>query len=224
MSIFARFAAASRTRRMKQHLLPLLKSNYRSGSKLKILDIGGTRRFWLPILPLLHGMEFEITVLNVDAKWLGSDDDVFTYVIGNACALEYADNAFDVIVSNSVIEHMEEPDGLVTWSAMQKYASEVQRVGATFYVQAPYFWFPIEPHYQRPFFHWMPIPVQAWFLMRFSLRGAEKADTLHAAYKRLDRSPRLPTYEDMTLLFPSARIEREKVGVLTKSLTAIQQG
>jgi hypothetical protein len=167
-------------------------------------------------------MDVKITVLNLEARGAGVDDETFNYVVGNACALEYADGYFDVIVSNSVIEHVEDPIGLVTWQAQRKYASEVSRVGKSFYVQAPYFWFPVEPHYRRPFFHWLPLPVQAWMLMNFDLRGGRKSGSLHDAYERLKDHPRLPTFADMEFLFPDARIERERFALLTKSLTAIR--
>lgn len=172
-------------------------------------------------MPFLDGMNVKITVLNLESR-PGPDDEIFTYVVGNACALEYADNDFDVVVSNSVIEHVEDAAGVVTWRAQRQYASEIRRVGRSFYVQAPYFWFPIEPHYRSLFFHWLPSPVQAWLLMHFDLRGGHKSGSLHDAYERLNVHPRLPTFGDMAFLFPDARIEREWFGLLTKSLTAIR--
>lgn len=172
-------------------------------------------------MPSLDGMDVRITLLNLEPR-SAADDEVFTYVVGNACAMEYEDDEFDVVVSNSVIEHVEDADGVVTWRAQRKYASEVRRVGKSFYVQAPYFWFPVEPHYRRLFIHWLPLPLQAWMLMNFALRGGRKAVSLHDAYERLDDHPRLPTFGDMKYLFPDARIERERFALLTKSLTAIR--
>jgi len=186
-----------------------------------VLDVGGTANFWRPIIRSLDGMGVKITVLNLEPR-SGPDDETFTYVVGNACDLEYADNEFDVVVSNSVIEHVEDSSGVVTWQAQLRYASEVRRVGKSFYVQAPYFWFPMEPHYRRPFFHWLPSPLQAWMLMHFDLRGGRRSGSLHDAYERLNDHPRLPTFGDMKFLFPDARIERERFALLTKSLTAIR--
>lgn len=199
----------------------MLKAARSGGGPLRVLDVGGTANFWRPIMPSLEGMDVRITVLNLEPR-SGADDETFTYVVGDACALEYEDNAFDIVVSNSVIEHVEDPAGVVTWRAQRRYASEVRRVGKSFYVQAPYFWFPVEPHYRRLFFHWLPLPLQAWMLMNFDLRGGRKSGSLHDAYERLDKHPRLPTFGDMKLLFPDARIEREGFALLTKSLTAIR--
>lgn len=222
MGIFDSVSAFARLRRTRRHLLPLLRSVQPGGRALRVLDVGGTADFWRPIIPSLDGLDVKITVLNLEARRLGSDDATFTYVVGNACALDYADNHFDVVVSNSVIEHVEDPTGHVSWRAQRKYAAEVRRVGKSFYVQAPYFWFPMEPHYRRPFFHWLPLPLQAWMLMNFDLRGGRKSGSLHEAYERLNEHPRLPTFGDMKLLFPDARIERERFALLTKSLTAIR--
>jgi hypothetical protein len=202
-------------------LLPLLKAAHSGGGPLRVLDVGGTANFWRPIIPLLDGMDIKITVLNLEPR-SAADDEIFTYVVGDACALAYADRDFDVVVSNSVIEHVEDAAGVVTWRAQRQYASEVRRVGKSFYVQAPYFWFPVEPHYRSLFFHWLPSPVQAWMLMRFDLRGGRKSGSLHDAYERLNGHPRLPTFGDMAFLFPDARIERERFALLTKSLTAIR--
>jgi len=220
-AIFDSVSAFARSRRARRHLLPLLKAAHSGDGPLRVLDVGGTASFWRPIIPLLDGMNVRITVLNLEPR-PAADDETFTYVVGNACALEYADGYFDVVVSNSVIEHVEDAGGVVTWRAQRQYAAEVRRVGKSFYVQAPYFWFPLEPHYRRLFFHWLPSPVQAWALMNFDLRGGRKAGSLHDAYERLNAHPRLPTFRDMACLFPDARIERERFALLTKSLTAIR--
>lgn len=221
-AIFDSVSAFARARRARRQLLPLLKAAHSGGAPLRVLDVGGTANFWRPIMPSLTGLNVKITVLNLEDRGSGEDDDTFDYVVGDACSLDYADGYFDVIVSNSVIEHVEDPAGVVTWQAQRQYASEVRRVGKSFYVQAPYFWFPVEPHYRRPFFHWLPLPLQAWMLMNYELRGGPKSPSLHDAYERLKDHPRLPTFGDMKALFPDARIERERFALLTKSLTAIR--
>src|SRR3546814_10323990 len=64
--------------------------------------------------------------------------------------------SFDIAHSNSVIEHV------ITWDNMKNFARETRRVAAWHYVQTPYFWFPVDPHfYKLPFYHWLPRPLRA---------------------------------------------------------------
>lgn len=63
---------------------------------------------------------------------------------------EFGDSSFDVVFSNSVIEH------LFTFENQRRMAREVQRVGKAFWVQTPNFWFPMEPHFHVPGWQWMP--------------------------------------------------------------------
>ena len=37
---------------------------------------------------------------------------------------------------------------------MRAFAAETKRLADNYYIQTPYFWFPIDPHYYRiPLFH-----------------------------------------------------------------------
>ena len=72
------------------------------------------------------------------------------YVQGDACALPFADGAFDVVYSNAVIEHVggrERQEALVR---------EALRVGRRVFVTTPNRWFPIEVHTRLPLVHWLP--------------------------------------------------------------------
>jgi SAM-dependent methyltransferase len=72
------------------------------------------------------------------------------YVQGDACALPFADGAFDVVYSNAVIEHVGERE------RQEAFVREALRVGRRVFVTTPNRWFPIEVHTRLPLVHWLP--------------------------------------------------------------------
>lgn len=91
-----------------------------SKGAVRVLDVGGTRPYWEGLRDHWGHIPLEITLLNLDA--LPEQDGPFRIVAGNACALEYGDDAFDIVHSNSVIEHVG------GWQAMMAMAGEIRRV------------------------------------------------------------------------------------------------
>jgi hypothetical protein len=75
-------------------------------------------------------------------------------MIGDGCALEQADRSYDILFSNSVIEHVGD------WERQQAFAREVRRVGKKIWIQTPAFECPIEPHYLAPIVHWLPVAIR----------------------------------------------------------------
>ena len=75
---------------------------------------------------------------------------------------EFTTGEFDVVFSNSVIEHVGDFDD------QRRMADEVRRVGRRFFVQTPNRWFPLEVHTRLPFVHWLPDAVagRAYDLVR----------------------------------------------------------
>src|SRR5688500_16665970 len=70
---------------------------------INILDIGGTQEYWVNMG--LDNKDFKITLLNLSEQETTSPN--FCSVAGDATNMDnYADNSFDVVFSNSVIEHL----------------------------------------------------------------------------------------------------------------------
>lgn len=66
---------------------------------VRILDAGGTSEFW-QLMGLSHRDDIRVTILNRRSARLSK-------VSGDARGLaRYADSSFDVLFSNSVIEHL----------------------------------------------------------------------------------------------------------------------
>ena len=72
------------------------------------------------------------------------------YVQGDACALPFPDETFDVVHSNAVIEHVGGRD------RQQAFVREALRVGRRVFLTTPNRWFPIEVHTRLPLVHWLP--------------------------------------------------------------------
>lgn len=108
----------------------------------KILDVGGTEAIWLDT-----GLEKQVTLFNIDFK---KRYPKFNYVVGDACNMKFIDGEFDIIYSNSVIEHVG------NFERQTQFAKEVVRVGKSYWIQTPYKHFPIEQHFLFPLFQYLP--------------------------------------------------------------------
>ncbi len=175
---------------------------------IRILDIGGTQTYWENMN--FDSNDIEITLLNLSIQPCTKPN--FKSVVGDATNLsEYEDNSFDLVYSNSCIEH------LFSWENQQKMAKEVIRVGKRFFVQTPNRYFLIEPHYLFPLFQFLPYFLQVFLLRKFSLGHVKKKPILEEAEKQIQEI-KLLSSDDMQLLFPNSTLYKEKFGGLTKSL------
>lgn len=199
-------------------MIRLIEQAYAQHGCARILDVGGRKTYWKILPPdLLRRTRAQITVLNLPDDLQGEDDEIFTHARGNACDLrEYADNSFHIVHSNSVIEHVG------GWPQMKQFAHEVRRVAPNLYVQTPYYWFPVEPHYLTPFFHWLPKPAQVRLIRTFTLGDRGRARDLDEALTKLEDAPRMLDVKSFRLLFPDCRIHKERLLLLTKSLIAVR--
>jgi SAM-dependent methyltransferase len=77
------------------------------------------------------------------------------YVQGDACALPFPDDAFDVVHSNAVIEHVGGRE------RQEAFVREAVRVGRRVFLTTPNRWFPVELHTRLPLVHWLPESLSA---------------------------------------------------------------
>lgn len=209
------FANRLRRKRFKfaRKLLDAIPRPYR------ILDVGGTPNFWMQM-----GFHDEpgvtIVILNVDALQLTpgqmSGATEFISVIGDGRDLAaFKDSEFDVVFSNSVIEHVGSKED------QQSMMREVERVGRRYWVQTPNYWFPIEPHFHVPGFQFLPASLRAWMLTRMQLGWVPKQATQKSALDAV-LSVRLLTKSEMKELAPGASFYDEWFCGLLKSFSAFK--
>jgi hypothetical protein len=185
----------------------------------RILDIGGRPDYWDKVgRGFLDQQDLRITCMNLEASELSGDhSERLTFEVGNACALDYPDNAFDMVHSNSVIEHVGRFQDMVA------FARETRRLAPAYYVQTPYFWFPIDPHFYRlPAVHWMPVSMQIALLKRFKLGHSAPSRDLATTMEKIESRSILDA-EMFRTLFPDAEHRYERVLGLPKSMIAIRR-
>jgi len=179
-----------------------------------ILDIGGTPQFWSNWRAEFDWSRTRLTCLNL---WFDSPGDEWMRLVeGDARNLSTFGNcAFDVVFSNSVIQHVG------NWHDMAAMAREVRRVGKSYFVQTPYFWFPIEPHTRTPLLHWLPESLAYRIVLARNTPFRRHSADVDGAM-RLVQSARLVDSRQFKTLFPDAEIRRERLFGLTKSLIAVR--
>ena len=187
--------------RMRQNRLKLFCSLLsRLENQIHILDVGGTENFW-QLIRLPDGKDIKITMLNLE-KFPTSLSNI-TSIAGDARDIQFPDSQFDVVFSNSVIEHVGE------FMDQEKMAKEVRRVGKRHFIQTPNKYFPIEPHFVFPLYQFLPNVIQVWLLQNFNLGWMKKtpyrinASKLIAEIRLLDRT-------EFKMLFPESSIFEEK--------------
>ena len=180
----------------------------------KIMDVGGRAEHWLAMSDLWKGRKIEVTLANLEAEDV--TEPGFTSIAADARDLSaFPDNAFDLVYSNSVIEHVGQ------WADQKRMASEARRIAPHHFIQTPNFWFPLEPHFRTPFIHWLPEPWRVAIVRAKACGFYPKARNADEARTILDDA-KLLDFAAMQSLFPDSVIEREKVALLSKSLIAVR--
>lgn len=199
----------------RRRFAPLLKTIERiSAAKgsVSILDIGGMENYWniVPIEDLVR-LRVHVTLLNLPGEAAApTRPDVFTTVEGDGCALPFADGSFDIAHSNSVIEHV------FGWGAKKAYAREAMRMSDVWFHQTPNFWFPWEPHFGLPIFHWLPDAVRIAITLRRPLGWTARSTDVDEAMAVVEFATLL-TQGQFSHLFPGSTLTTERLLGLPKS-------
>lgn len=201
------FSVRMRKKRFKL-FLDLTKSDPKP---MKILDVGGVQFFWESV-GYTGPDQVKITLINFELQKVNLPN--FNETVGDARDLsQFRDKEFDIAFSNSLIEHVGD------FNDQKKAGRELMRVGKRYYVQTPYFYFPMEQHILVPFFQFMPQFLQVFILMHFKLIYQGTVKDRETAL-RLINTTRLLSIRELKKIFPGCTIYKEKIFGITKSIIA----
>ena len=176
---------------------------------MTVLDLGGTPAFWAsaPVRPR------RVTIVNLDD--MGGGADGVDVVRADACELpeELAQGAFDLTFSNSLIEHVGGHQRRL------QFAQQVRAMAPHYWVQTPYRYFPLEPHWVFPGQQFLPAAARA-YISRTWKAGHIHSDAATAVQDVL--WVELLGVTELRHYFPDADIYRERFCGLTKSVTAVR--
>ncbi len=179
--------------------------------------MGGTPEIWSLLAGTEAGRQVVLCNMPRADESRAAAAQGFVWVHGDGRHLPFADRAFDVVFSNSVIEHVGDSE------AQRQFAAEVARTGCGYWVQTPNRYFPVEMHLLTPLVHLMPQTWRAFIVRRFTVwqwlhRPAEDQKRFYIEHFIADI--RLLSAVELQRLFPDAVIIRERFLFLTKSLIA----
>ena len=189
-------------------------------ARLKICDLGGSQHFWDKLgldVPRAH-----ITIYNIShSETQGVNDEAgndlqrIRVLIYDGRTIPQPDGTYDLLVCNSVLEH-------VPPTQRAALAAEMRRVAKAVFCQTPALSFPIEPHFLMPFVHWLPRSL-GFQLIKFSpWRLLSRPDD--ATIREYWWGTRLLDGKELQALFPGTRIVGERVLGLTKSYYVTARG
>lgn len=175
-----------------------------SGRPLKVLDLGGQPEIWDYIDEPL-----DIVILNLPgvARHASSTHHSIRYVEGDACDLSaYADKSFDLVFSNSVIEHVGDD------AKVRAFCGEAMRVGRMLWIQTPARYFPLEPHTGMPLWWYYPAWLRSYFIRKWRAKLP--------AWTEMVEGTRYIDKRDLQALMPGCEIVTERFLAWPKSYIA----
>jgi hypothetical protein len=179
-------------------------------SRWRVLDLGGTPESWerVPCRPV------DLILLNTNPKPSGTLGRGVTYIEGDACdpPPPVSDERFDLVYSNSVIEHVG------GHRAREHFAEVVHCLGRHHWIQTPYRYFPLEPHWTFPGMQFAPVSARATISARWPLSWSREGTRRDHIGLVLDVD--LLSETSLRYYFPRSEILRERIAGLTKSLIA----
>lgn len=189
-----------------------LQATFPKIESMSVIDLGGTVDSWLraPTRPAsVHVVNLRPSLSAGVPDWIREDQ-------ADACSLpgHISGGRYDLVFSNSVLEHV---GGHVQ---RLRFADAVHRLADRHWVQTPYRYFPVEPHWLFPGFQFLPLAVRAEVARRWPLakvRSSSREEGLRGAM-----SVELLSRAEMAVYFPDSALRFERMMGLVKSMIAVK--
>lgn len=197
--------------RLRLRRWDMVRTEFPDIERMSVIDLGGRVEAWqrAPVRPAhVHVVNLEPPAADAPS-WVEFD-------YADACDLPAAitSRSYDLVFSNSVIEH------LGGHARRIAFADAVHALADRHWIQTPYRYFPIEPHWLFPWFQHLPVAARAYVSRRWPLvhtRGPTSTGTLDAVM-----GIELLSRTELQAYFPKSRIIAERVGPLPKSIVAVR--
>lgn len=177
-----------------------------------VIDLGGTPEFWArcPVRPA------RLAVVNLDPPKAEGPPWV-EVIVGDAC--QAADlvrgGTYDIVFSNSTIEHVGGHD------RCQAFAKSVRRLGSRHWIQTPYRYLPIEPHFVFPAFQFLPVAFRHRIAARWPLSYTRSIGGVLDDPTGAVLATELLGRTQLHYYFPDSEIVSERMLGITKSIIAV---
>ncbi|MFZ4700958.1 MAG: class I SAM-dependent methyltransferase [Candidatus Methylumidiphilus sp.] len=177
--------------------------------QMRVLDLGGSVHFWFETGLIDHVREVVIYNISADEVDIANQaNKKLNFKIYDGVNIPENDLSFDLVLSNSVLEH-------IPLTGRAQVSKEMMRVGKHGFIQTPAYEFPIEPHFVLPFIHWFPrcfgrylVRLSPWAML--SNHSAAVQDAYFSEVQLL-------TKRNVSDLFPHRTIFSERFLGLTKA-------
>jgi hypothetical protein len=178
---------------------------------MRVVDLGGTAEMWqrAPVHPAhVHVVNLAPPPAELPGWITAGTADVTDPAVAAGLG------SYDLVFSNATIEHVG------GHGARRRFAAAVRSLAPLHWVQTPYRYFPVEPHFVAPGFQFLPLAARARLVRRWPLthsRPASHQEALDAVIgvELLGRA-------EMRHLFPGSILLSERVLGVTKSLIAVR--
>jgi hypothetical protein len=183
-----------------------------------VLDVGGRPFIWNLLKEYYGVAPKRLVLLNMPSETALPESESYSVKIADGRNLPYADKSFDLVFSNSVIEHVGQTVEMI------QFSQECERVGCNIYIQTPNRWFPVDAHLGVAFIHWLPRPLYK----KLSFLSLRYPFTINNPVQKRDFELEFETTYLLTLkqlqgLFPKRRIVAEKFLFFVKSFVVVSQ-